>query len=75
LHQSHPWSSRWHNRPGRRAAYQRGEIAPPDHSITSSALASMASGTLIPSALGGLEVEDKSIFVGCIMGFGFVGPE
>src|SRR5262245_46525735 len=38
-------------RPHRRAAEQSDEIAPPNHSITSSAMASSLSGTVRPSAL------------------------
>jgi hypothetical protein len=48
------WSSQ---RPyGRRAAEQRDELAPPDHSITSSARASTDGGKVETECLRGLEV-------------------
>ena len=45
----------------RRAAEQRDELAPPDHSITSSARASRVGGTSSPRALGSLEVDDQLV--------------
>ena len=45
-------------RPSRRTSEQRDELAPP-HSITSSARASSASGTVEAERLGGLEIDDQ----------------
>src|SRR5262249_36812310 len=50
-------------RPGRRAAEQRDEVAPL-HSITSSAMASSLSGTVRPSALAVLRFMTRMYFVG-----------
>src|SRR5262249_59177322 len=52
-------------RPGRRAAEQRDEIAPLHHSITSSARASSASGTVRPSTFAVLRLITSSNLVGC----------
>src|SRR5262249_34053184 len=59
---------------GRRAAEQRDELAPSHHSITSSARASSAGGTVRPSALAVLRLIASSNFVGCSTGrsVGFV---
>src|SRR5262245_24845741 len=58
---------------GRRAAEQCDELAPPDHSITSSARASRDGGTSRPSALAVLRLITSSNLVGCMIGksFGF----
>ena len=45
----------------RRAAEQRDELAPTDHSITSSARASSVGGTVEAESLGGLEVDDQLV--------------
>src|SRR5262249_21241149 len=55
-------------RPRRRAAKQRDEIAPPNHSITSSARASSVGGTSRPSALAVLRLIISSTFVACCTG-------
>src|SRR5262245_31196688 len=55
-------------RPRRRAAEQRDEIAPPDHSITSSARTSMVGGTLRPIALAVLRLNVSMYLVGCCTG-------
>jgi hypothetical protein len=55
------------HRPRRRAAKPRDEI-PPSHWITSSAVASSASGMLSPSVLAVLRLMTSSNFVGCITG-------
>src|SRR5262245_55268306 len=52
----------------RRAAEQRDELAPSDHSITSSARASKVAGISRPSALAVLRLMTKSNRVGCWMG-------
>src|SRR5262249_22825068 len=49
---------------GRRAAEQRHELAPPDHSITSSARCCRNQGTSRPSALAVLRLSTSSNFVG-----------
>src|SRR5262245_32474466 len=49
----------------RRAAENRHELAPSDHSITSSASASSLSGVWRPSALAVLRLMASSNFVGC----------
>src|SRR5262249_12778678 len=49
----------------RRAAKQRDELAPPHHSITSSARASTVGGTLRPSAFAVLRLTTVSYLVGC----------
>jgi len=54
-------------RPRRRAAEQRDELAPP-HSITSSARASSMGGTSRPRALAVLRLITSSNFVGCCTG-------
>ena len=54
-------------RPRRRAAEQRDELAPP-HSITSSARASSVGGTSRPSALAVLRLISMSNLVGCSTG-------
>src|SRR5262249_50042868 len=51
-------------RPCRRTAEQRDEIAPPDHSITSSARASSVSGTVRPNAFAVLRLITRSYLVG-----------
>jgi hypothetical protein len=51
-------------RPRRRAAEQRDEVAAV-HSMTSSAIASSLSGTARPSALAVLRLITNSNFVGC----------
>ena len=51
-------------RPRRHAAKEREEIAPPNHSITSSAMASSVSGTASPSALAVLRFTAISYLVG-----------
>src|SRR5262245_3741900 len=55
------------DRPHRRPAEQRYELAP-DHSITSSARPSSASGTVKPSARAVLRLMTNSNFVGCCTG-------
>src|SRR5207244_12873510 len=52
----------------RRAAEQRDELAPPDHSITSSARASNVGGTVRPSAFAVLRLIASSNVVGCTTG-------
>src|SRR5262249_12537237 len=52
----------------RRPAEQRDELAPRDHSITSSARASSVSGTVRPSALAVLVLTASSNLVGCCTG-------
>src|SRR4029077_8197021 len=52
----------------RRAADQRDEIAPPHHSITSSARARNASGIVTPIAFALLRFITSSNFVGCSTG-------
>src|SRR5262249_24423565 len=54
--------------PCRRAADQRDELAPPHHSITSSARASSVGGTSRPSALAVLRLITSSYFVGACTG-------
>src|SRR5215469_14392817 len=54
------------DRPRRRAAEKRDEIAPPDHSITSSARAISAGGTVRPRALAVLRLMTSSNLVACI---------
>src|SRR5262249_39174532 len=51
----------------RRAAEQGDELAPP-HSITSSAVICMISGTVTPSAFAVLRLMTSSTLVGCITG-------
>src|SRR5262249_33973050 len=53
---------------GRPAAHQRDEVAPPDHSITSSARASTVAGTSMPSALAVLRLMTSSCLVGACTG-------
>src|SRR5262249_21759415 len=54
-----------HDRPSRRrTAEQRDELAPPSHSITSSARASSVGGTSRPSALAVLRFTTISYFTG-----------
>src|SRR5215470_1316159 len=55
-------------RPRSRSAEQRDELAPPHHSITSSARASSVGGTSRPSALAVLRLMTKSNLVGCSTG-------
>src|SRR5262245_50213075 len=58
-----------HGRPrDRRAADQCDELAPPHHSITSSASASTVGGTSMPSVLTVLRLTTKSNLVGCSTG-------
>src|SRR5262249_31301596 len=52
----------------RRAAEQRDELAAPHHSITSSAVIFMISGTVRPSALAVLRLITSSNLVGCTTG-------
>src|SRR5215468_9548158 len=52
----------------RRSAEQRHELAPTDHSITSSARAISLSGTVRPSALAVLRLITSSNFDGCSTG-------
>jgi len=54
-------------RPGRRAAEQRHELAAP-HSITSSARSRIAVGSSMPMALAVFRFTTISNFVGCSMG-------
>src|SRR5262245_19047444 len=54
-------------RPHRRAAEQRDELAPP-HSMTSSARARSVGGTSMPSALAVLRLTTSSYFVGACTG-------
>src|SRR5262249_25593881 len=56
------------NRPRRRATEQRDELAPSDHSITSSARASTVAGTSRPSALAVLRLITSSYLVGACTG-------
>src|SRR5262245_53276229 len=53
---------------GCRAAEQRDELAPPDHSITSSAMASTPGGMVRPSALAVLRLITSSNRVNCWTG-------
>src|SRR5262245_21156989 len=53
---------------GRRAAEQRDELAPPHHSMTSSARASNMAGTSRPSALATVRLMTNSNLVGCSTG-------
>src|SRR5262245_50614429 len=55
-------------RPRSRAAEQRDERAPFDHSITSSAVICMINGTVRPSALAVLRLITSSNLVGCKTG-------
>src|SRR5262249_10402014 len=58
-----------HERPrGRRPAEQRDELAPADHSITSSATASSLSGIARPRALAILRLIKSRNLVGCSTG-------
>src|SRR6516164_6911372 len=52
----------------RRAAKKRDELAPEDHSLTSSALASTPDGIVRPSALAVLRLMTSSKRVGCSIG-------
>src|SRR5262249_52082156 len=52
----------------RRATEQRDELAPSDHSITSSARASSMGGRCRPSALAVCELSTSSTRVGCSTG-------
>src|SRR5262249_7133359 len=64
-----PWLLRArHERPRRRAAEQRDDLAPPDHSITSSARASSVGGTSRPSAFAVLRLMTSSYLVGACTG-------
>src|SRR5262245_27401312 len=54
--------------PRRRTAEQRDELAPPDHSITSSARASSVGGTSRPSAFAVLRLSATSYLVGACTG-------
>src|SRR5262245_62267125 len=64
-----PRSKRSEYRTGRRrAAEQREDLAPPDHSITSSARASKVAGTSRPSALADLRLMISSTLVTCWTG-------
>src|SRR5262249_45262318 len=56
------------DRPSRRAAEQGDELAPPDHSITSSARASSVAGTSRLSALAVLRLMTSSYLVGACTG-------
>src|SRR5215468_6963292 len=55
-------------RPSRRSAEQRDELAPPDHSITSSARARSMGGTSSPSARAVGRLMMKSNLVDCTTG-------
>src|SRR5262245_12701677 len=55
-------------RPRRGAAEQRDELAPPDHSITSSASASSVAGMSMPSAIAVLRLITSSNLTGCCTG-------
>src|SRR5262249_41957442 len=55
-------------RPRRRAADQRDELATVDHSMTSSALASSESGTVRPSVLAVLRLIASSYLIGACTG-------
>src|SRR5262249_53656362 len=55
-------------RPCRRAAEQSDELAPPDHSITSSARASSVGGTVRPIAFAALRLMTSSYFTGACTG-------
>src|SRR5215510_14494339 len=55
-------------RPRRRAAEQRDEIAPPDHTITSSARARSEGGTSKRSALAVLRLITSSNLLACTTG-------
>src|SRR5262249_47551823 len=55
-------------RPSHRATEQRDELAPPDHSITSAAVASSVGGTSRPSALAVLRLMAVSNLVGACTG-------
>src|SRR5262245_31171332 len=57
-----------HCRPRRRAAEQRDELAPPHHSITSSARSRIAVGSSMPIALAVLRLTTSSNFVGSSTG-------
>src|SRR5262245_10490155 len=57
-----------HSWPRRRAANERDELAPPNHSITSSARANKVAGTSKPSAFAVLRLITSSHFVGCCTG-------
>jgi hypothetical protein len=52
-------------RPRRRAANERDEFAPLNHSITSSARPRSVNGTVMPSALAVLRLMINSILVAC----------
>src|SRR5262245_45237836 len=56
------------NRPRSRAAEQRDELAPPDHSITSSAMASSDGGTVTPSIRAVSALMTSSNFDACTTG-------
>ncbi len=56
------------HRPRGRAAKQRDELPPPDHSITSSARASSVDGTSMPSVLAVLRLMTSSYLVGACTG-------
>jgi hypothetical protein len=56
------------DRPRRRAAEKRDELAPPDHSITSSARASSVGGTWRPSVLAVCMLMTSSNLVDCTTG-------
>jgi hypothetical protein len=55
-------------RPRRRAAEQCDELAPPDHSITSSARRRKDSGIVSPIALAVVRLMMRSNFLGCSTG-------
>src|SRR5262245_10115831 len=57
-----------HERPRGRAAKHHDELAPPDHSITSSARASSVGGMRRPSALAVIRFTIRSNLVGCWTG-------
>src|SRR5262249_31633289 len=63
-----PLRQRRERPPRRRAAEQRDELAPANHSITSSAGAGSVSGTVRPSALAVLRLTTSSNLVGCSTG-------
>src|SRR5262249_8216842 len=62
------WLRARHERPRRRAAEQREEVAARDHSITSSARASSIGGTVRPIAFAVIRLIASSNLVGCSTG-------